>query len=70
MLLQELGREPTNEEIAKKMNMPVAKIDDLKTSRDPVSLDTPIGEEEDGALGDFIEDESLLSRWIPLLFPC
>ena len=62
MLLQELGREPTNEEIAKKMNMPVAKIDEiLKTSRDPVSLDTPIGEEEDSQLGDFIEDESLLS---------
>ena len=61
-LLQELGREPTNEEIAKKMNMPVAKIDEiLKTSRDPVSLDTPIGEEEDSQLGDFIEDESLLS---------
>ena len=62
MLLQELGREPTNEEIAKKINMPVAKIDEiLKTSRDPVSLDTPIGEEEDSQLGDFIEDESLLS---------
>ncbi|MDO4975901.1 MAG: RNA polymerase sigma factor RpoD [Eubacteriales bacterium] len=62
MLLQELGREPTNEEIAKKMGMPVAKIDEiLKTSRDPVSLDTPIGEEEDSQLGDFIEDESLLS---------
>ena len=60
MLLQELGREPTNEEIAKKMNMPVAN-EILKTSRDPVSLDTPIGEEEDSQLGDFIEDESLLS---------
>ena len=58
MLLQELGREPTNEEIAKKMNMPVAKIDEiLKTSRDPVSLDTPIGEEEDSHLGDFIADD-------------
>ena len=54
--------ETINEEIAKKMNMPVAKIDEiLKTSRDPVSLDTPIGEEEDSQLGDFIEDESLLS---------
>jgi RNA polymerase primary sigma factor len=62
MLLQELGREPTNEEIARKMNMPVSKIDEiLKTSKDPVSLDTPIGEEEDSQLGDFIEDESLLS---------
>lgn len=62
MLLQELGREPTNEEIAKKMNMPVAKIDEiLKTSRDPVSLDTPIGEEEDSQLGDFIEDQHTLS---------
>ena len=60
MLLQELGREPTNEEIAKKMNMPVAKIDEiLKTSRDPVSLDTPIGEEEDSHLGDFIQDEHI-----------
>jgi len=60
MLLQELGREPTNEEIAKKMNMPVAKIDEiLKTSRDPVSLDTPIGEEEDSQLGDFIEDDNV-----------
>ena len=58
MLLQELGREPTNEEIAEKMNMPVAKIDEiLKTSRDPVSLDSPIGEEEDSHLGDFIPDE-------------
>ena len=60
MLLQELGREPTNEEIAKKMNMPVAKIDEiLKTSRDPVSLDTPIGEEEDSHLGDFIQDDNV-----------
>ncbi len=59
MLLQELGREPTNEEIAEKMNMPVAKIDEiLKTSRDPVSLDSPIGEEEDSQLGDFIKDEN------------
>ena len=62
MLLQELGREPTNEEIAEKMNMPVAKIDEiLKTSRDPVSLDSPIGEEEDSQLGDFIKDDSSLS---------
>ncbi len=62
MLLQELGREPTNEEIAKKMNMPVSKIDEiLKTSRDPVSLDSPIGEEEDSQLGDFIKDENSLS---------
>ena len=61
-MMQELGREPTNDEIARKMDMPVAKIDEiLKTSRDPVSLDTPIGEEEDSQLGDFIEDESLLS---------
>ena len=62
MLLQELGREPTNEEIAERMGMSVAKIDEiLKTSRDPVSLDSPIGEEEDSQLGDFIKDESSLS---------
>lgn len=62
MLLQELGREPTNEEIAERMGMSVSKIDEiLKTSRDPVSLDSPIGEEEDSQLGDFIKDESSLS---------
>ena len=62
MLLQELGREPTNEEIAERMGMSIAKIDEiLKTSRDPVSLDSPIGEEEDSQLGDFIKDESSLS---------
>ena len=62
MLLQELGREPTNDEIAERMGMSVAKIDEiLKTSRDPVSLDSPIGEEEDSQLGDFIKDESSLS---------
>lgn len=61
-LLQELGREPTHEEIAKKMNLSVEKVTEiLKTSRDPVSLDTPIGEEEDSQLGDFIEDESMMS---------
>ena len=60
MLLQELGREPTNEEIAKKMNMPVAKIDEiLKISQEPVSLETPIGEEEDSHLGDFIQDDNV-----------
>mgnify|MGYP000665715848 CR=1 FL=1 len=61
-LLQELGREPTPEEIAKEMNMPVDRVREiLKISQEPVSLETPIGEEEDSQLGDFIEDESLLS---------
>ena len=61
-LLQELGREPTPEEIAAEMNMPVERVREiLKISQEPVSLETPIGEEEDSQLGDFIEDESLLS---------
>ena len=59
MLLQELGREPTNEEIAKKMNMPVSKIDEiLKNLQGSCILDSPIGEEEDSQLGDFIKDEN------------
>lgn len=57
-LLQELGHDPTPEEIAEEMNMPVDKIRDiLKIAQEPVSLETPIGEEEDSHLGDFIPDE-------------
>ena len=59
-LLQEYGREPTNEEIAEKMDIPVARVREiLKISQDPVSLETPIGEEEDSHLGDFIKDENI-----------
>ncbi|MCR5774978.1 MAG: RNA polymerase sigma factor RpoD [Lachnospiraceae bacterium] len=59
-LLQELGREPTPEEIAVQMNMPVDKVREiLKISQEPVSLETPIGEEEDSHLGDFIQDEQV-----------
>ena len=59
-LLQELGREPTPEEIAKEMNMPVDRVREiLKISQEPVSLETPIGEEEDSHLGDFIQDEHI-----------
>ena len=61
-LLQELGREPTPEEVAERLGVPVARVREvLKISRDPVSLDTPIGEEDDSHLGDFIEDDSALS---------
>jgi len=61
-LLQELGREPTPEEVASRLNVPVSRVREvLKISRDPVSLDTPIGEEDDSHLGDFIEDDSALS---------
>lgn len=61
-LLQELGREPTPEEVASRLNVPVTRVREvLKISRDPVSLDTPIGEEDDSHLGDFIEDDSALS---------
>ena len=57
-LLQELGREPSPEEIAKEMNMPVDRVRDiLKIAQEPVSLETPIGEEEDSHLGDFIQDD-------------
>lgn len=59
-LLQEYGREPTPEEVAKKMNMPVERILEIsKISQEPVSLETPIGEEEDSHLGDFIQDEHI-----------
>ena len=61
-LLQQLGREPTPEEIAKEMDMPVEKVMEIqKIAQDPVSLETPIGEEDDSHLGDFIKDESSLS---------
>ena len=60
-LLQELGHDPTAEEVAETMNMPVAKVRDiLKIAQEPVSLETPIGEEEDSHLGDFIPDEDAL----------
>ena len=61
-LLQELGREPTPEEVADRLGVPVSRVQEvLKISRDPVSLDTPIGEEDDSHLGDFIEDEKTTS---------
>ena len=59
-LLQELGREPYPEEIAKEMNLPVERVREIqKISQEPVSLETPIGEEEDSHLGDFIQDENV-----------
>ena len=59
-LLQELGREPTPEEVAEQMNLPVERILEIsKISQEPVSLETPIGEEEDSHLGDFIQDEHI-----------
>ena len=59
-LLQELGREPVPEEIAEEMNMPVERVREiLKISQEPVSLETPIGEEEDSHLGDFIQDDNV-----------
>jgi RNA polymerase primary sigma factor len=61
-LVQELGREPTPEEIAEKMELPLDKVRKvLKIAKEPISLETPIGEEEDSHLGDFIEDKSLVS---------
>lgn len=61
-LLQELGREPTPEEIAKEMNIPEDKVREImKIAQEPVSLETPIGEEEDSHLGDFIPDEEALA---------
>ncbi len=60
-LLQDFGREPTPEEIAKEMDIPTSKVREiLKISQEPVSLETPIGEEEDSQLGDFIEDEEAI----------
>ncbi|HZT70827.1 MAG TPA: RNA polymerase sigma factor RpoD [Terriglobia bacterium] len=61
-LVQEYGREPTSEEIAKRMDIPVAKVRKvLKIAQEPISLETPIGEEEDSHLGDFIEDRGVIS---------
>jgi len=61
-LVQELGREPSSEEIAKRMDIPVAKVRKvLKIAQEPISLETPIGEEEDSHLGDFIEDRGVVS---------
>jgi len=62
-LVQEIGREPTSEEIAKKMDMPVSKVRKIiKIAQEPISLETPIGEEEDSHLGDFIEDKVMPSQ--------
>jgi RNA polymerase primary sigma factor len=61
-LVQEYGREPTSEEIGKRMDIPVAKVRKvLKIAQEPISLETPIGEEEDSHLGDFIEDRGVIS---------
>ncbi|MDD0852573.1 RNA polymerase sigma factor RpoD [Halobacteriovorax sp. GB3] len=61
-LIQELGREPTPEEIAERMELPVDKVKKVqKISKEPISLETPIGEEEDSSLGDFIEDTKIIS---------
>jgi len=61
-LVQELGREPSSEEIARKMDIPVSKVRKvLKIAQEPISLETPIGEEEDSHLGDFIEDKTILN---------
>ena len=60
-LLQELGREPTEQELSEAMNLPIEKVREiLKVSADPISLDTPIGEEDDSHLGDFIKDDTIL----------
>lgn len=60
-LLQELGREPTTEEIAARLDIPVERVSEImKMSQEPVSLETPIGEEEDSHLGDFIQDDNVL----------
>ncbi|HEX5704240.1 MAG TPA: sigma-70 family RNA polymerase sigma factor, partial [Pyrinomonadaceae bacterium] len=61
-LVQELGREPTSEEIARRMDIPVSKVRKvLKIAQEPISLETPIGEEEDSYLGDFIEDKKIIN---------
>ena len=59
-MVQELGREPYPEEIAKEMGLPVERVREIqKISQEPVSLETPIGEEEDSHLGDFIQDDNV-----------
>jgi len=61
-LVQELGREPTSEEIAKRLDIPVSKVRKVrKVTQEPISLETPIGQEEDSHLGDFIEDRGAVS---------
>ena len=60
-LVQEIGREPTPEEIAERMDLPVDKVRKvMKIAQEPISLETPIGEEEDSHLGDFIEDKRVV----------
>jgi RNA polymerase primary sigma factor len=62
VLVQEMGREPTPEEIAVRMDLPVEKVRRvMKITKEPISLETPIGEDEDSSLGDFIEDKSVLA---------
>ena len=62
MLIQDLGRDPNAAEIAKEMGLPEEKVRDImKISQDPVSLETPIGEEEDSHLGDFIPDDDAVA---------
>ena len=62
LLVQQLGREPTPDEIAVKMELPVDKVRKvLKIAKEPISLETPIGEEEDSYLGDFIEDKKIIN---------
>ena len=61
-MVQELGHELTSEEIAKRMDIPVDKVRKIrKTAQQPISLETPIGEEDDSHLGDFIEDKAMVS---------
>ena len=61
-LMQELGREPTAEEIGKRVSLPADRVEEiLEISRDPLSLESPVGEEEDARLGDFIEDADVLA---------
>lgn len=67
-MLQEMGREPTPEELAERMLMPEDKIRKvLKIAKEPISMETPIGDDEDSHLGDFIEDTTSSCRWIPRL---
>ena len=65
-ILHEIGREPTPEELAVRLGMPLEKVRKvLKIAKEPISLETPIGDEEDSHLGDFIEDKNASSRWTP-----
>ena len=67
-MLHEIGREPTPEELAEKFT-PLDKAKVLKIAKEPISLETPIGDEEDSQLGDFIEDKVLFSHWMRLSIP-